>query len=100
MSHARFNIFNLAKLFVPCLCIFSADVGDPLFLTPYIDSGDLTTAQDLAKVVEPLDGVEDASIESYSGFITVNKTTNSNTFFWFFPAMASRARKHKNITGS
>ena len=25
-------------------------------------------------------------VESYSGFITVNRTTNSNLFFWFFPA--------------
>ena len=25
-------------------------------------------------------------VESYSGFITVNKTTNSNLFYWFFPA--------------
>ena len=25
-------------------------------------------------------------VESYSGFITVNKTTNSNLFFWLFPA--------------
>lgn len=23
---------------------------------------------------------------SYSGYITVNKTYNSNIFFWFFPA--------------
>ena len=25
-------------------------------------------------------------VDSYSGFITVNQTTNSNLFFWFFPA--------------
>ena len=25
-------------------------------------------------------------LTSHSGFITVNKTTNANLFFWFFPA--------------
>lgn len=25
-------------------------------------------------------------VESYSGFITVNRTSNSNLFFWYFPA--------------
>jgi hypothetical protein len=43
---------------------------------------DLISAQNLSRV-GPLKGT---NIESYSGFFTVNKTTNSNMFFWFFPA--------------
>lgn len=58
------------------------DPGEPLFLTPYLERGDANTAQKLS-LVGPLDGT---SIKSYSGFITVNKTTKSNMFFWFFPA--------------
>jgi hypothetical protein len=32
-------------------------VGDALYLTPYIESGDLETAKRLAEVTEPLDGL-------------------------------------------
>lgn len=31
----------------------------------------------------PLPG---ANVKSYSGYLTVNKSYNSNLFFWFFPA--------------
>src|SRR5690606_25173397 len=31
-------------------------------------------------------------VKSYSGFFTVNKTHNSNLFFWFFPALVSEAK--------
>lgn len=58
------------------------DPGDPLFLTPYIEKGDIETARKLA-TVGPLNGT---SVLSYSGFFTVNKTFNSNMFFWFFPS--------------
>ncbi|KAI4885755.1 hypothetical protein NFI96_011050 [Prochilodus magdalenae] len=34
-------------------------------------------------LVGPLPG---ASVKSYSGYLTVNKSYNSNLFFWFFPA--------------
>ena len=33
------------------------DVGEPLYLTPYIKSGDIATAKSLAEVTEPLDGI-------------------------------------------
>nr|AKO90273.1 cathepsin A4 [Tigriopus japonicus] len=62
------------------------DVGEPLYLTPLIQSGDITTAQDLARVTDPLPGTESTPMESYSGFITVDEAFDSNTFFWFFPA--------------
>lgn len=28
-----------------------------------------------------------ANVKSYAGYLTVNKTYNSNLFFWFFPAL-------------
>eukprot|EP00095_Tigriopus_kingsejongensis_P005173 maker-scaffold237_size242172-snap-gene-1.30 protein:Tk05173 transcript:maker-scaffold237_size242172-snap-gene-1.30-mRNA-1 annotation:"venom serine carboxypeptidase" len=62
------------------------DVGEPLYLTPYIEAEDFETARNLAQVVEPLAGLENENVESYSGFITVNPATASHMFFWFFPA--------------
>ncbi|KAL3831848.1 hypothetical protein ACJMK2_023547 [Sinanodonta woodiana] len=61
---------------------FGVDPGQPLFLTPYIESGQIEKARQLSRV-GPLGEV---NLESYSGFFTVNKTYNSNMFFWFFPA--------------
>lgn len=60
----------------------NADVGDPLFLTPYLKKGQFKEAQVLAQVTHK----EIHSIESYSGFFTVNEKYESNLFFWFFPA--------------
>ncbi|KAG9345146.1 hypothetical protein JZ751_009689 [Albula glossodonta] len=58
------------------------DPGKPLFLTPYLDDGNIPEARRLS-LVGPLPG---ANVKSYSGYLTVNKTYNSNLFFWFFPA--------------
>uniref|UniRef100_A0A8D0B6T3 Probable serine carboxypeptidase CPVL n=2 Tax=Salvator merianae TaxID=96440 RepID=A0A8D0B6T3_SALMN len=58
------------------------DPGQPLFLTPYIESGRTEEGRQLS-LVGPLPG---ANVKSYSGYLTVNKTHNSNLFFWFFPA--------------
>nr|CAD7463589.1 unnamed protein product [Timema tahoe] len=59
------------------------DVGEPLILTSYIQSGDVDIARKLAKVSEePFVGL----VTSYSGYLTVNPDLNSNLFFWFFPA--------------
>ncbi|EEC04461.1 serine carboxypeptidase, putative [Ixodes scapularis] len=60
------------------------DVGDQLYLTPLIESGDLQAAK-LSSRVGYLGPVND--VLSYSGFITVDKYSGSNLFFWFFPAM-------------
>jgi vitellogenic carboxypeptidase-like protein len=58
------------------------DPGEPLFLTPYIESGQIDQARNLSRVnLQP-----DYSYPSYSGYFTVNKTLESNIFFWFFPA--------------
>lgn len=61
----------------------SRDVGEPLFLTPLIEAGDLEKARNLSRVGS-LGDVPD--FPGYSGFLTVNKKYDSNLFFWFFPA--------------
>lgn len=60
---------------------------EALLLTPYIEAGKLAEARQLSEV-KALPGVEFA-LKSYSGFFTVNKTFNSNLFFWFFPALVT-----------
>ena len=67
----------------------SQNVGEPLFLTPYIQSGDVELGRELARVLEPMEGIDVTNLESYSGFITTNASTESNMFFWFFPATVS-----------
>jgi len=60
--------------------------GSPLYLTPYIESGDVAGGRSMARVDSTmLDGINE-DIESYSGFLTVDKPHNGNMFFWFFPA--------------
>jgi vitellogenic carboxypeptidase-like protein len=59
-----------------------ADVGEPLFLTPLIEANKLDEARQAARV-GPLPNTPD--VESYAGYLTVNKEYNSNLFFWFFP---------------
>ncbi|XP_065202817.1 venom serine carboxypeptidase-like [Planococcus citri] len=58
--------------------------GSPLFLTSLLENGNIDEAKQLSEV-KPLAG----QVKSYSGFLTVNKTYNSNIFFWFFPAEMS-----------
>nr|XP_014278748.2 venom serine carboxypeptidase-like [Halyomorpha halys] len=59
----------------------NGDAGDPLFLTPYIEGGKIQEGQAAAEV-----RLSGSNITSYSGYLTVNKTFNSNLFFWFFPS--------------
>ncbi|KAJ6635073.1 putative serine carboxypeptidase CPVL [Pseudolycoriella hygida] len=69
---------------------------DPLFLTPLIKSGNITEARSLSLVLElPNSSVDIPSRPSYSGFITVNETYNSNLFFWFFPATSNDTQAEK-----
>ncbi|XP_038044986.1 probable serine carboxypeptidase CPVL [Patiria miniata] len=60
------------------------DPGQPLFLTPYIEKGQIKEGQALS-LVGKLNGT---NVKSYSGFLTVNKEFNSNMFFWFFPSQS------------
>ncbi|CAF0954236.1 unnamed protein product [Didymodactylos carnosus] len=60
-----------------------ADPGEPLFLTPYLEAGNIDQARKLSNVEMP-----PYKFQSFSGFLTVNKTSNSNLFFWFFQAQS------------
>ncbi|XP_034144526.1 probable serine carboxypeptidase CPVL [Esox lucius] len=64
-----------------------ADPGSPLFLTPYLEKGNIEEARKLS-LVGPLPG---ANVKSYAGYLTVNKKYNSNLYFWFFPAQEQPA---------
>jgi len=57
---------------------------EPLFLSKYIESGQIEKGQKLAAVNYP--DLLKMGIKSYSGYLTVNKTYDSNLFFWYFPA--------------
>nr|XP_018897590.1 PREDICTED: venom serine carboxypeptidase-like [Bemisia tabaci] len=61
---------------------------DALFLTPYIEKGQIEKGQNLAKVPTIL-----KNIESFAGFITVNKSTDSNLFFWLFKSQQGDWKK-------
>ncbi|KOC66387.1 Venom serine carboxypeptidase [Habropoda laboriosa] len=60
-----------------------ADAGEPLFLTPLIESGQIDEARYKAIVQHK----EMLDVSSYAGYFTVNKEYKSNMFFWFFPAL-------------
>ncbi|CAH1392264.1 unnamed protein product [Nezara viridula] len=77
-NHALFNPYPKIRSFRT-----SGDVGEPLFLTPYIEGGKILEGQEAAKVKLP-----GTNVTSYSGYLTVNKTFNSNLFFWYFPSEA------------
>lgn len=62
--------------------IGNEDVGEPLILTPLINSGQIKEAQRLSKVQNLTD-----EVASFSGYFTVNPKYNSNMFFWYFPAV-------------
>lgn len=61
------------------------DAGEPLILTPLIEKRHIKEAQEAALV--KLSDFQ--NVKSYSGYFTVDKTFNSNLFFWFFPAASN-----------
>lgn len=58
------------------------NTDEHLILTPLIEQNRIQQARDASEV--HLNGFR--NIKSYSGFFTVDKPFNSNSFFWFFPA--------------
>ncbi|XP_013195187.2 venom serine carboxypeptidase-like [Amyelois transitella] len=92
--------FIFVQIFTSCYCFLhnypkisygiddGGDTGEALFLTPYIESGNVSEGRRLARV--PF--TESLRIKSFAGYFTVNKTYNSNQFFWYFPAMAPNSQ--------
>ncbi|CAL1541909.1 unnamed protein product [Lymnaea stagnalis] len=60
----------------------SAKISRPLFLSPYLEKGLIQEARKDSRVHLP----RFSELESYSGFITVDKTFGNHLFFWFFPS--------------
>lgn len=58
-----------------------ADVGNPVFLTGFLEQGKQKEAQELSMVSPDI-----GNITSYSGFFTIDKKCESNLFFWFILA--------------
>lgn len=64
------------------------DVGEPVYLTEYIEKGQFELAKNLSLVNH-----DDMKwLTSYAGYLTVNKNYNSNLFFWFFPAKLDQSK--------
>lgn len=65
------------------------DAGEPLYLTPYLESENISLAQNLSQV--PL--TDKLGFKSYAGFFTVNKIYNSNLYFWYFPPFSKNEHR-------
>jgi vitellogenic carboxypeptidase-like protein len=87
---------SFAKLFINPYPSFETHSGDNsevdgddvLYITPLLESG--KKVEDIQKMAAvTLDELK--PYPSYSGFFTVNKTYNSNMFFWYFPAQNDAA---------
>ena len=63
----------------------ATEVGESLFLTPYIKTGKAEEGRVKSRVHLP----NWPKIESYAGFLTVNEKFNSNLYFWFFPSQSN-----------
>ncbi len=73
---------------------FCRDIGEALYLTPYLEDGDAAGAKEAARVTEALPGFDDPEeFESYAGLITVDAETDSHMFFWFFLAEVGNGTK-------
>ncbi|XP_075982901.1 putative serine carboxypeptidase CPVL [Anticarsia gemmatalis] len=64
----------------------------PLILTPYIKSRQTQKAKELSTVNPKYF----AGVNSHAAYFTVNKTSNSNLFFWYFPAQGKKATALKS----
>ncbi len=68
------------------LHLFS-DLGEKLFLTPFLEDGDAEGARAAAALSEDLPDVGNLlSGSSYAGYITVDEENDGHTFFWFVEA--------------
>lgn len=94
---AVFVMYKIITLFLWCLVqnfdeitnSVSAELqhsSEPLYLTYYIETKRIKEGRKAAEVKPFLPGVE-----SYSGYLTVDKKYNSNLFFWYFPCTNANA---------
>lgn len=67
----------------PCAESAKEDNGTALLLTPYLEQGLFEEARNACRVDHKLF----FGIESYSGFLTVNSTSRSHLYFWYFPVL-------------
>lgn len=65
----------------PCVPEPKENNGVALILTPYLKENRPLDARNASRVDPDIF----LGVESYSGFVTVNETYNSNIFFWYFP---------------
>jgi len=83
----------LLSLLLQCVLVSTVKVtkSNNLLLTPFIESGRLREAWKLAQVHNTGNSSSQLLSEylSYSGFITVDSSCQSNLFFWFFPVAVS-----------
>ena len=86
VMHCCFSLFVL--LFLTATPFWAAFADDAVYLTEYLN--DPSLGQRKTKVVTSVyneSSGHHVSLTSYSGFITVDNSSNSNMFFWFFPAL-------------
>ena len=74
-----------------------ASAEDELYLTPLIENGQIDEAKNLSQVVNLVSN-DYVKRESYSGYLTVNKSCNSNLFFWFFKAVSEPTEPSNPLT--
>lgn len=75
-------------LIISIICVNSFQTKPAIYLTPLIESGRIAEARLQSRV----DNLPNApQIESYSGYLTINKEIGSNLFFWFFPSKNTSA---------
>lgn len=61
---------------------FKSLADSKLILTPFVESGEYWKARRRSRV----DKEHFLNVTSFSGYLTVNETHDSNLWFWFFPA--------------
>lgn len=76
----RFRIDKRSINNLLCLSNCGRDAGEPLYLTPYIERGQIEEGRSAAAVKE-LPGAG-SNHGGFSGFLTVNASSGSNSFFW------------------
>ena len=76
----RFRIDKRSINNLLCLSNCGRDAGEPLYLTPYIERGQVEEGRSAAAVKE-LPGAG-SNHGGFSGFLTVNASSGSNSFFW------------------